>query len=210
MADNVGYTAGAGTTIASDDVSGVHYQRVKINDGTADGTNALVVTSRGAAMTEGTIAHDNPVSTTNPVLIGAAAATALPTAVADSDVVRVVADKYGRQIVMPYTMPDKLQQYTSPSDITDTADDAVFSAVASTKHYITQFSAMNTHATVGTWVYLKDGSTVIYSGYCAPAGGGFVVTFPTPLVGTANTAINVANATTGAATRVNVSGFQAP
>lgn len=77
MADNVGYTAGAGTTIASDDVSGVHYQRVKINDGTADGTNALVVTSRGAAMTEGTIAHDSPVSTTNPVVQGATAATAM-------------------------------------------------------------------------------------------------------------------------------------
>lgn len=37
MADNLGYTAGAGTTIAADDISSVFYQRVKLSIG-ADGT----------------------------------------------------------------------------------------------------------------------------------------------------------------------------
>ena len=37
MTDNVAVTAGAGTTIATDDISGVHYQRVKVTYG-ADGT----------------------------------------------------------------------------------------------------------------------------------------------------------------------------
>ena len=37
MADNVAITAGSGTTIAADDVSGVKYQRVKVTFGT-DGT----------------------------------------------------------------------------------------------------------------------------------------------------------------------------
>ena len=41
MADNVAITAGAGTTIASDDVTGVHYQRVKLVDGTLDTTAAI-------------------------------------------------------------------------------------------------------------------------------------------------------------------------
>lgn len=36
MADNVPITAGTGTNIATDDVSGVHYQYVKLVDGTAD------------------------------------------------------------------------------------------------------------------------------------------------------------------------------
>lgn len=36
MADNVAITAGTGTTIATDDVSGVQYQKVKLVDGTAD------------------------------------------------------------------------------------------------------------------------------------------------------------------------------
>lgn len=43
MADNIAITAGAGTTVASDDIGGVHYQRVKMVwgvDGTASDANA--------------------------------------------------------------------------------------------------------------------------------------------------------------------------
>lgn len=41
MADNVAITAGAGTTVATDDAGGVHFQRVKLVDGTLDGTDAI-------------------------------------------------------------------------------------------------------------------------------------------------------------------------
>jgi hypothetical protein len=41
MADNVAITAGSGTTIATDDVSAVHFQRVKLVDGTLDSTAAI-------------------------------------------------------------------------------------------------------------------------------------------------------------------------
>lgn len=41
MADNVAITAGSGTAIATDDVSGVHYQRMKLVDGALDGTDAI-------------------------------------------------------------------------------------------------------------------------------------------------------------------------
>ncbi len=37
MADNLAYTPGSGATVASDDVGGVHYQRVKMSYG-ADGS----------------------------------------------------------------------------------------------------------------------------------------------------------------------------
>jgi hypothetical protein len=37
MSDNVAITAGAGTSVATDDIGGVHYQRVKVTSG-ADGT----------------------------------------------------------------------------------------------------------------------------------------------------------------------------
>ena len=39
MADNVAITAGSGTTIATDDVSGVHFQKMKLYAST-DGTEA--------------------------------------------------------------------------------------------------------------------------------------------------------------------------
>ena len=55
MADNVAITAGAGTSIASDDIGGVHWQRIKVGWG-ADG-----------------VAGD--VSATNPLPVSAPAAT---------------------------------------------------------------------------------------------------------------------------------------
>jgi len=58
MADNIAITAGTGTTVATDDVSGVHYQRVKLVDGTlesvaaipGDATNGLRVNTRGGGI----------------------------------------------------------------------------------------------------------------------------------------------------------------
>jgi len=41
MANNVPVTAGSGTTIATDDVAGVHYQYVKIASGTEDATDVI-------------------------------------------------------------------------------------------------------------------------------------------------------------------------
>jgi hypothetical protein len=41
MADNVAVTQGSGTTIATDDISDVHFQRVKLVDGTLDSTAAI-------------------------------------------------------------------------------------------------------------------------------------------------------------------------
>lgn len=41
MADNVPITSGSGTSIATDDVSGVHYQKMKLFDGTADSSTPV-------------------------------------------------------------------------------------------------------------------------------------------------------------------------
>ena len=41
MADTLDITAGAGTTIATDDCAGSHYQRIKLSDGTADATGVI-------------------------------------------------------------------------------------------------------------------------------------------------------------------------
>lgn len=52
MADNVAITAGSGTTIATDDVSGVHYQKVKLY-GSTDGTEVVLSRAEDAAHTDG-------------------------------------------------------------------------------------------------------------------------------------------------------------
>lgn len=155
MADNVGITTGADATIATDDVGGVQYQRVKLDIG-GDGA-------------------------TSPVILG----NPLPV---QSDTA------------------NQWQAVTAAK--TDTADTAIKAAAgASVRNYITSLTVTNSHATVGTVVEVKDGSTVIHRGYAAPAGGGYAVQFPTPLKGTANTAVNVANITTGSNTYVSMSGY---
>ena len=53
MADNVAITAGTGTSVATDDVAGVHYQRVKITDGTDGATVHLDIVAEDAAHASG-------------------------------------------------------------------------------------------------------------------------------------------------------------
>lgn len=143
--------------------------------------------------------------------IGLEARSANPTAVATGDVTRALATLLGKQVVYPYALPGSTWQYAGPTGgITDTADDAIQAAgAAGVRHYLTALTVVNSHATVGTEVVIKDGSTVIHRGYAAAAGGGYTLTFPTPLRGTAATALNVACITTGSATVVSASGFSA-
>ena len=48
MADGIAITAGAGTTVATDDVAGVHYQRVKLDMG-GDGVSVPLITAVDSA-----------------------------------------------------------------------------------------------------------------------------------------------------------------
>lgn len=98
MADNVAITAGSGTTIATDDVSTVHYQKVKLVDGTPDSSTAIPGGGDGLYI-QGSIAHDTAVSG-NPIIEGGRASLGVPTAVsADGDVVRAWRDRAGRAMI---------------------------------------------------------------------------------------------------------------
>ena len=147
----------------------------------------------------------------NPLLQGLEGRSTAPTAVDSGDVVRALATLLGKQVVYPYAIPAETWQYAGPTGgITDTADDAIQAAGgAGVRHYLTDLTVINAHATVGTEVVIKDGSTVIHRGYAAAAGGGYTITFNSPLRGTAATALNVACITTGSATHVSASGFSA-
>lgn len=107
MADNVETNAGTGgAVVASDDIAGVQFQRVKIvvgadgvNDGDVASGNPLPVAQATAASlnaeVQGDVAHDAPAAG-NPVLLGAYAKAAAPTDVsADADAVRLWALRNG-------------------------------------------------------------------------------------------------------------------
>jgi hypothetical protein len=112
------------------------------------------------------------------------------------------------QIVKLYTDHANFLSGTTAA-ITDTTRTALIAAqAAGVKSYLTQILVTNSSATVGTFVKIEDGTTTKYQGYAAPLGGGFSITLPVPLVGTAATAWNVSCVTTGANVIANASGFK--
>jgi hypothetical protein len=106
-------------------------------------------------------------------------------------------------------LPANTWSYASPAAVADTADDEAKAQTASTRHYVTSLQVINSHDTVGTPVVIKDGATVLWRGWAEQTGGGCSAKFDPPLRGSVNTAINVANETTGSATYFNLQGFSA-
>lgn len=117
MADGIAITAGSGTTVNTDDIAGVHTQRVKVTWGT-DGTvtdasaAAPLPTVQTGALPAGAnnigdvdvlgggIAHDSPGTGAVPLLVGGYASAAAPTDVsADGDAVRAWLLRNGAQAI---------------------------------------------------------------------------------------------------------------
>lgn len=116
-------------------------------------------------------------------------------------------DDLSKLVTKPYSSQvNDLQGLTSA--MTLVADTAVIAAPgASIKNMVTWVHVINTHATVGTEVHIKDGSTIIDRFYVAALSDKYQ-TYPTPLKTTANTALNAANVTTGSNTYVAAGGYK--
>lgn len=95
--------------------------------------------------------------------------------------------------------------------IVNTTDVAIKAAAgAGIKNVLTSLQIINTHATVATEVVVKDGSTIIWRAeFPAVMKEPAVINFATPLVSSANTALNVAAITTGSKVYVNAQGYTA-
>lgn len=206
MADNVAWTAGSGTTIATDDVSGAHYQKVKLFDPTADSSTGIGIAANPMVV-GGAAAHD-ATAAGNPVLNGAEALSADRAVVNTTDVVKLIADLVGKLVVLPYAIPQNFLKGVTAYVLNTTRTEVIAAQAAGVRIYVTHVLVTNSHATVGTSVKIEDGTTTIYEGYAAPAGGGFSCTFPVPLMGTAATALNFSCVTTGSSICVSASGYK--
>lgn len=97
--------------------------------------------------------------------------------------------------------------------IEDTADVAIKAAAGVKRYnYLTSIQLMNRDVSVGTEVVVKDGSTVIWRTFLPALAANTApipvsVSFNPPLVGSNNTALNVACITTSAQVYVNAQGF---
>ncbi len=171
-----------------------------VTQATASNLNAQVVGSVANGATDAG----------NPLKTGGTANNAFPTAVTNGQRVNEFYDLNGRAVTSPYTNPENMVVGVT-SAITDTTSTSTIAAQGSgVRTYITSILVTNSHATVGTFVKILDGSTIVWEGWAAAAGGGFSQSFSVPLRGTANTAVNCQAVTTGANFICSIAGYKAP
>jgi hypothetical protein len=203
MADNTTLNVmTGGDVIASDDISGVKYQVVKVALGAADAVdmhldsgqqtkaNSLPVTiasdqdnilADSAGFTQGT-------SRVNPV--GFILDDTSTDILSENDVgaPRVTSDR--KQIVQ---IGEAGANYVRGGGTkTDTTDQSIMAAPGSTFFNYLCWIALYNSSTTNTYVNVKDGSTVV-AVIPLPAYGGAVVSFPTPIRGSDNAVIYLAS-----------------
>lgn len=176
--------------------------------GTVSETGLSAVEAR--AMGGGT-PHDS-VDSGNPLKVGGRARSTEITAAANNDRVDAIFDLVGKQIVLPYANPENFVSGAITTAMTATTSTSLVAAPgAGLRNYITTIIVSNAHATVGTDIVIQDGSggTTLLTIPAAAVYGGAVINLPVPLrQPTANTAIFVANVTTGASTKASAVGYK--
>lgn len=151
---------------------------------------------------QGSVAHDQPVSG-NPFQVAAEARSA-ESAVANGDVVRMMADLVGKLINQPFAPVDL--QWNATGNKTDTTDLVLKAATAGVKNYLTDLIIANASAT-NTTAIVKNGVTEI-ARFPVPANGGVVHRFACPIATSVNTALNIASAAAVTTMYFTGSGYQ--
>lgn len=178
-----------------------------INAAQLNGHTTLEGGTNGSLAIGGTVAT-NVAITANPLNLGAQAVSSENTAVTTARQVQLIADLVGKLIVLPFANPENFVNGTTAALTDTTSTSLIASAGGSLRNYVTDLTVTNSHATVGTFVKILDGATIIWEGYAASAGGGFAKSFSVPLRGTAATAVNAQCVTTGANVIVSASGYK--
>jgi hypothetical protein len=177
---------------------------------TVDGTVVLGAGSAAIGMVDprGNVAHDGA-DAGNPIKVGGRARTALPAAVTQDDRADMVTDKFGRTVMVAVPL-DALRSGTQNFTGTSAAD-VIAAPGASLAIVVTEVLVINAHATVGTKVTIRDGTTVKIPGFAGANGGGFNPKNPFGLfVAATNTAVTAICGTTGADVDVTVFGYTIP
>lgn len=175
---------------------------------TGTGSLRVTVASDQAVIPIGGTVATNVAITDNPINNGAQAVSSENSAVTTARKVQLVADLVGKLITLPYANPENFVMGTTAAITDTTSTSTIASAGGSLRNYVTQCTVSNSHATVGTFVKILDGSTIIWEVYAAAAGGGATASFPVPLKGTAATAVNCQPVTTGANVICSCSGYK--
>jgi hypothetical protein len=187
--------------------------------GSASTIGTVTTVSTVTALTtlaNGQTAH-SAASTGSPVRVSGRVNTAVDTTLIAGDASDLFMTTSGAAVVKPYAMPEVDWQATSGiTPLATTTSTAVKAAgAAGVRNYMTGLQLYNNGSATATNVSILDGATVIWTGFLP----GFTTTdqaipmeviFPTPLRGTAATAMNIQCGTTAASVFWNAQGYQAP
>jgi len=203
LADNIAITAGVGTTVGTDDVGGVHYQMVKLVNGTLDSAtpipgsaNGLFV--QGQAATDAAVAG-NPLVVAGKALGEVAATTDVGTA---GDVVPLLATPGGIQYVA-LRHPNRWQLcVTGSGALTDSVIHA--DPGASVALYITDIILSS--ITAQTWLFEDGDNTAISGIFYTGANGILVAHFVNPIKVTVHKSLTLTT-TAAVAHTAQVQGF---
>ncbi len=140
------------------------------------------------------------------VVVGGITRSALINGAATGDYVPPAYDESSRTITTLAPAGETWQACTGA--IVDTTQTAIKAAVASNRIYVTSIGCNNSSAVASTLVF-QDASTAIWQGAitAAATNGSYTMTFPVPLRGTVNTALNVTLGTTATNTRCCAVGY---
>jgi hypothetical protein len=147
------------------------------------------------------------VQVTVPMLVGGIVRTALPAAtVVAGDAVRATFSRSG-QLVLKQFAPGDLD-FVVNTTVTTATQTAIRAAQgANICQNVTQITYQNTNATATTLTIQDASATLIAISVPASMTLAQQLTFPTPLRGSANAALNYTAGTTGASVLLNVTGF---
>lgn len=170
-----------------------------------DISGATPVSIQNSPAVAGTVAQDAAAG--NPVGIGGRATNANQAAMsATGDLVHAMLTMIGAQVQKPYCIPEA--EWGANLALTTTSDVAVQAAGgAGIKRHVTSLWAINTGASAVDLI-IKDGTTERHR-YTLPVNVPVDCVFPTGILLTANTALNVALSAAGTV-RANIHGYTAP
>ena len=149
----------------------------------------------------------------NPNLMAGVAQTAEPPLATNGYAAQLATDLAHKLIIAPYANPENLVSglTIAMTGTTSTAFTGMGAPGSGLHNYITTLVCGNSHASVGTFVTLQDGSGGT-GFFTVPAGAvynGSVLTFPAPLrQPTANTGLYAVDVTTGANVICSAAGYK--
>ena len=192
---------------------------VNIDAALPAGTNSignLGTVTTVTTLSNGQTAH-SAASTGSPMRVAGRVNTAVDTTLVAGDASDLFMTTSGAAVVKLYAAPEVDWQATSglTALATTTSTQVRAAGAAGVRNYVTAIQLVNTSASVSTTATILDGATVLWVGFLPATTAALPIVplsiqFPTPLRGTAATAINIQLGTTAASVYWNAQGYQAP